>query len=294
MIYQKHKLFDKRALWLWALISIILLAACKSQNVTTYWASNPVKTDGEMDDWSGSPMVYFEETGLQLGLRNGSENLYLLFRFSNQSWARAIHLGGITIWLDSSGKKKKDLGIRYNGGPAFPDSQRMRPSNEGGFEETLTPEQQQRLSDLQRGRREELVWIDKKDNNEKALPPDGTDGPAAGFSSARDTYTYEFSIPLSRLDASPYGIGAKPGQTIALGFEWGGATSTGNRQHNMRERPEGPPGGGEGSWGGGPPGGGRGGREGGWGGRSGQGSRPQTTEKQEVWIKTKLAVSSTP
>jgi hypothetical protein len=290
MIYPNRACLGIKVLCLLSLISLTVLVACKSQNLTTYWSSNPAKIDGDMDDWTGSPMVYFEDTGLQLGLRNDSDNLYVLLRFSNQSWARAIHVGGMTVWIDNSGSEKKNVGIRYYGGPSLPDSERWRPSNEGGFEESLTPEQQQRLADVQKTRREQLVWIDKKDNSEKTLPTDGTDGPAAGFSSSRDTYTYEFSLPLSRVDVTHYGIGAQPGQTIALGLEWGG-TSMGNRQHAMSERPEGPPGGGEGGWGGSPPEGRRGGRGGGWGGRSGEGSRPQTTEKQELWIKTKLAIS---
>jgi len=40
-----------------------------------------------------------------LSLCNNSENLYVLFRFNNPEWARAIRMGGVTLWLDNTGKK---------------------------------------------------------------------------------------------------------------------------------------------------------------------------------------------
>ena len=96
-----------------------------------------------MTEWPSGSTVYFEDSGVQLGLRNDSQNLYILFRFGNQAWARAIRMGGLTLWLDNSGKKKKDIGIRYNGGPSFPDSGMQKPgmAGKGGFLDSLSPEQ---------------------------------------------------------------------------------------------------------------------------------------------------------
>lgn len=100
-------------------------------------------------------------------------------------------------------------------------------------------------------------------------------------------------MPLKKGDVSQYGIGAQPGQAIFLGLEWGGV-SRGDRQRTMPERGGGRGGGGRGGgMGGGPPGGGRGGAGGDWVDRPGGGSRPQAAEKQELWVKTKLALPST-
>ncbi|MEW5902347.1 MAG: hypothetical protein AB1715_12855, partial [Acidobacteriota bacterium] len=38
------------------------------------------------------------------------------------------------------------------------------------------------------------------------------------------TVIYEFRVPLAGRDAHPAGIGAQPGSTIKVGFEWGGMT----------------------------------------------------------------------
>lgn len=167
------------------LLSSTLLAGCKTQEVQTHWSATPVKIDGEMNDWANTPKVYFEDSGLQLGLRNDGENLYILFRFNNEAWARAIRRGGLTLWFDNSGKKKKDFGVRYYGGPSLPDLQKMRPSSEGGFGEALTPEQQQRLLDMEKATDDKITIIDKKNNQEIAIRTDGSSGPAVCFASPR-------------------------------------------------------------------------------------------------------------
>jgi len=275
MLYKHFRALSIIALLLLTLGGTILLLSCKNTEVQSHWSAEPVKVDGEMTEWPSGSTVYFEDSGVQLGLRNDNQNLYILFRFSNQAWARSIRMGGVTLWLDNSGKNKKDFGIRYAGGPSFSDLQKMRPSNEGGFRETLTPEQQQRLVEMEKTIADQITIINKKGDQEITLPADGSKGPAGSFASPQGTYTYEFSIPLQKSDVSRYGIGAQPGQTICLGLEWGGISESDRK----RMMPEG------GGMGGGPPGGG--GMLPG-GGRSGPGGT-QPSEKQEIWVKTLLA-----
>jgi hypothetical protein len=264
------------------LASAIVLVSCRTQEVQTHWSVEPVRVDGEMVDWTSGSMFYFEDPGVQLGLSNDSRNLYLLFRFSNQAWARAIRMGGITLWLDNSGKKKKDYGIRYTGGPPLLGLRMPGASDQGGFRGAMTSEQQQRLSEMEQDSTGRITLIDNKSNQEISLRTDGSGGPTIAFASPQGIYSYEFSIPLDKNDVFDYGIGAKPGQIISLGLEWGGMSKE-DRQ-KMREKMGG-------GMGGGPPGGmGRGSMGGGQGGRPGSGSRSQSTEKQELWVKTQLAL----
>ena len=299
MIYQNRAAFGIKVLWFLSLVGFTFLAACKSQNVQTYWSSNPVKVDGEMDDWTNTPMVYFEESGVQLGLRNDNKNLYLLFRFNNQAYAHAIRRGGLTIWFDNSGKKKKELGIRYTGGPSFFNFGKTKSSNEGGFEESLTDEQKERLAEREENMtmRDQIVAVRKKGNQEKILSTDVSDGPVVSFDSSQGAYTYEFSLPLQKSDLSTYGIGVQPGGILGLGFEWGGVTMPdrksggGNPPGGMGGEP--PSGGPPGGMGSGPPGGMGGGPPGGRGGgrdNGPRGSSKKVSEKQEFWLKTKLAI----
>lgn len=282
MVNKNFTGLSAKTLFLLTLAGSILLAGCKTQEMQTDWSAVPVQVDGEMTGWDGMTVTYFEDIGVQLGLCNDSENLYILFRFSDQTWARAIRMGGVTLWLDNSGKKKKDFGIRYTGGPSLSELQKMRPSSEGGFWESLTPEQQQRLADMQAATADQITIIDKKSDQKITLPANGSRGPAVSFASPQGIYTYEFSIPLQKSDVFAYAIGAQPGQTICLGLEWGGISMS-DRQRMRQEMGGGMRGGG----GGGGMGGGR--RGGGGRGGSRGGSRIQPPEKQELWVKTLLA-----
>jgi hypothetical protein len=263
----------------------ILLVGCKAQKVETYWSATPVQVDGQMTDWAGYRTIYFEDSGVQLGLRNDSQNLYVLFRFSNQTWVRAIRRGGVTLWLDNSGKKKKDFGIRYTGGPSISQTQEGEMLDRGGFLDSLTPEQRQRFTNMQTASAHQLTVIDKNNDEERAISADGSAGPAVSFGSPDGVYTYEFSIPLQKSDVSYYGIGAQPGQAICLGLEWGGA---GGRNPTTPRMGGGGEGRGEGGMGGGRHGGMGGGPRGGMGGGRG-GSGAQPPEKQEIWVRTSLA-----
>ena len=258
-------------------VCLILTARCKNQEVQSHWSVEPVRVDGQMTDWAGVPTTYFEDSGVQLGLCNDAKNLYVLFSFNDPNWARAIRMGGLTLWLDNSAKKKKDFGLRYTGGPPPSEMQKPGMAGEGGFWDRLTPEQKQRLMQRQAAMADQITVIDKKMDQAITLPSDSSRGPAVSFGTPQGIYTYEFRIPLQEKDKGYYAIGAQPGQTISLGLEWGGIEMR-DRQQMMRER-------GGGMMGGGPPGG----RMGGGRGGSRGGPPMQPLEKQEVWVKTLLA-----
>ena len=281
MIKRNLRMVSIKTLLLFTLSSLCLLVGCGTQKVEIHWSAEPMQIDGEMTEWGGMPTSYFEDSGVQLGLCNDSENLYILFPFSNQTWARAIRMGGVTLWLDNSGKKNKDFGIRYTGGPSPSEMQKPGMAGEGGFQDNLTPEQKERLKKQQESMADQIKIIYKKSGQEISIPANDSSGPAASFASVQSIYSYEFRLPLQKSGAFDYGIGAQPGQTISLGLEWGDI-EMGDRQ-SMRQQGGGgmgmPPGGG-------PPGGG------GMGGRppSGPGGPGmQKPEKQELWVKTQLA-----
>ena len=260
-------------------IGLLLLLNCKGSQVEveTHWSSDPIKVDGEIEEWNDIPKNYFEKSGVGLGLCNDTENLYVLFRLNNAQWARAIRMGGLTLWLDNSGKKNKDFGIRYTGGPTLPDLQKIGGPG-GGFQESMTPEQQKRLAKMEMDMADQITVINKKSNQEIVLRADGSGGPAVSFASVQGVYTYEFSIPLQKSNVFDCAVNANPGQTICLGLEWGDMGDRQRMRQGMGDGMRKPPGGGgRGGMGGGPPGGGRG------------GSRMQPPEKQEVWLKTQLA-----
>lgn len=265
------------------LLSISLFAGCKGQEeVETHWSVKPIEVDGDMADWTGIETAYFEDNNTQLGLCNDSDRLYVLFRFSNQTYARLIRMGGLTLWLDNTAQKKKEFGLRYSGGPLLSQLQEPGMDGEGGFLDRLTPEQQERLQ--QREIREDQITVLNTDNEiVETLSIDGRKGPAVAYADLKGIYTYEFSIPLRKTDLLMYGLDVQPGQALSLGLEWG--LSDEQRRQMMEQMGGGM---GEGRPGGGMGGGGRvgGGMRGGPGG---MGGGPQMPDKQEIWVKTVLA-----
>jgi hypothetical protein len=275
-----HIIIDKRMLFLLTSVFAVLVLAgtgdCKTREVSSYWTAEPIRVDGKRTDWSEDmPVNYFEEEGVVLSLCNDSENLYILFCFSDSKWAGAIRMTGLKLWLDAKGKEKKDFGLRYNNGPSLSETQTAR---RGGYSDDIPPEAKQRMMQRMTPPTIQFTFIDRKNGIEMEIPTDGSEGPAASFDTSMGLYSYEFSIPMPQSSIQYYGMGAKPGQTISIGAEWG---DMGNFKGMG-----GPPGG----MGGGHPGG-RGGRGGGMGsGRGSRGEGMQTPKKQEVWVKVKLAL----
>jgi hypothetical protein len=170
MIHENFTSLSAKTVLVLALASSSLPAGCKTQEVQTNWSAEPVNVDVEMTEWTGGSTVYFEDIGVQLGLRDDNQDLYLLFRFSNQTWVRAIRRSGVTVWLDTSGKKKKNFRIRYAGGPPLSELQKMEAPSRGGFRETLIPEQQQRLQDMEEAAADQITLISIMDILRKEGP----------------------------------------------------------------------------------------------------------------------------
>ncbi len=269
------------------LVAVLLLCGCKSMEVESHWAGEsaletPITADGSNVDWGDIPTIFFEDQQAVLGIANDSDNLYLLMRFRDQKWARAIKMSGLKIYVDAKGGKSTDLCIQYIGGPDLAALQRDEMGRgRGGMERGEDIEKRMKTG---MGDHREFVFADKENLLDVDLPTDGSRGPAVSFDTSMSFFTYEFSIPLAESEVRNYGLGVEPGQTIGIGAIWGDFD-----KGKMREwmRPSGGMGGG--MPGGGGRGGGMGGGGGGRGGGGMGGQRPDMPEKQEIWFKTVLA-----
>lgn len=258
------------------LLVFISSAHGKEQNIDSYWGGGLIVTDGQFNDWVDVPVTFFKDEKVSVGVANDSAHLYILFRFTDRQWARLIRMGGLSVWVDNQAKKKKDFGLKFSGGPKF-DSAQMAPRKS-------TPESQ-RLRDDRRGEipENQLLVIDKARLVEKIIPMDGSEGPQISCGMTQDFYTYEFKIPLKKSELNCYGAGVAAGDKISIGLIWGDMEQFKGR----RAEGGGPVSGGigDGPMGGGPP-------PGGMPGGGPGGGRMQMPEKQEIWLKTKLSVSS--
>jgi len=251
----------------------VRLYGCKSEEVTTSWSNQTCQVDGKIDDWMEYPSKYYDDQAAALSLRSDDKNLYILFRFKDEQWARTIRMSGLTIWIDRDGNKSKKLGIRYTGGPEG----LAGPGGPGGREGSMPGRSRESMPQSMKPPEEALVFFDESRILEVSVPLNGERGPAARCDTSMGFYAYEFRIPLSDTIVRSYGLGATPGQKLGMGAMWG---------HMSAATDKGRPSGGRGGMGGGPPGGGRGG---GMGGPPDGMQRPDVPEKQEVWFKTVLA-----
>lgn len=238
--------------------------------VQSKWSDSAVVLDGIADDWAEFPLEYSEKEKVSLGVRNDSENIYLLFLSRDERMARKIQMGGMTLWFDTTGGKKKDYGIRYRGSVALMESLQK----ESGFLKNIPPEQRARFERMQSGMLGMITVINR--GEEVSMPEKNSKGPQAASANQDGVFGYEFRIPIGRSDSVSFGVGGRLGETISMGLELGGISRE-DREGMIRERPEmsGPPGGG----------GSRRGRPGG----GHRGDRGQMSEKQEIWISIHLA-----
>lgn len=268
----------KKSLFLLAISAcVISLVGCgeKEIKVQSQWSDSADKVgiDGNSEDWDGVSMEYFEKSGVSLGLRNDAKNLYILLSFRDEPLARFFQ-SKVTLWLDKTGKKKKDFGIRYTGSMA-PGQQENRPW------ENFAPEHMEKLFQRQSGMQGMITVLEK--DKSVLIPVNSEQGPAVATTHQRGIYCHEVRIPLQKSDSTPYAIDVAPGDTISVGAELG--SSRGEHQKMGEEMGGGMPGGGM------PPGGGMGGgMPGGRGGPTGgmRGGK-QMPEKQEIWLKIILA-----
>jgi len=296
-------------------LAVTLATGCESQQMVTSWSADTATVDGKMTEWAESPLTIIRDTNVRVAMRNDDATLYLLVCCSDAATVRSIQMSGMTVWLDASGKKKKDFGLRFIGGPSFEDlkasglmSKDDLPGGAGsgrgapfGHGEGASGQSQTQQRPPMAGRAE-LAFIDKKNDATTDIAVRGDDGPAAKCGVTKGLCLYEFSIPLKSEDSGDVVLAVKPGGKLSVGLEWGGAPE------GKRPSGGGPGGGDEGmGLGGGFPGGGSGGGPGGGPGGMPPGGGPgggfpgggpggdprggaQFAEKQQVWLKTVLAI----
>ena len=206
------------------LLCFAILALCapgisKVKIVESTWAATPVNIDGVNTDWEGDSLTLYKKTKVDYAFRNDSDNLYVLFMFKEpQKFMSTIRYTGMTLWLNTEGKKKKYYGIKFSTKMVSADNYISI------IEEIAGPLSEEKKKTI-KSKPTYLVFhnevIDKK-----GKPAAISTGPSAPLfnSGGREILTYEFRIPLKRDEGQPVGIGTEPGKTIKIGFEWGGLT----------------------------------------------------------------------
>lgn len=95
------------------LILLIIMWGCARVPVyKSTWQQSLFEMNENDMDWV-SKMTYNSESGIMYGLSNDQENLYVKVKFENFILQQKVMKTGLTFWIDTSGKKKKQLGLIF-------------------------------------------------------------------------------------------------------------------------------------------------------------------------------------
>jgi len=112
----KYKLLQHK----YILAGMILTACSPKIADKISWQSNPVIIDGKAVEYQHM-RNYINETKMVYSLSNNSKNLYLCLKTSDEIMQRKIIRAGMEIWIDTTTKAKKQIGILY----PLPNSHKM-------------------------------------------------------------------------------------------------------------------------------------------------------------------------
>jgi hypothetical protein len=184
--------------------------------------SSPIRVDGMMDDWADVELQQEKKFGIDYAFKNDGDLLFILFVFNDPRYLTSINQTGMTIYLNSEGKKNKDYYINF----------RMVKVSAEDYIDIL--ESRGRIltdADKERIKANPSYTLNENEvTNEKAKDltlPEGIQLKSTGFNlmnQPNNVLVYEFVIPLERVAQMAPGVGVKPGETFKIGFEWGGMT----------------------------------------------------------------------
>jgi len=94
------------------LVLMLMWGCAKTPVYKSTWQQPSFKLDGEDQDWEGK-MYYDSESDFIFGLANDQEKLFVKLKISNQLIQQKILVTGLTFWIDTVGKRKKQLGLTF-------------------------------------------------------------------------------------------------------------------------------------------------------------------------------------
>ena len=187
--------------------------------VQSQWATAPIRIDGANQDWQDAPLLTDKGSKAEYALRNDGEFLYILFVFKSLPALSTYEVSGMKVYYDLPGQKSKSTGFHFVKKSMTAD-QLIANIEKGG--EVLTEEKKAEVRKQKGYMTYEGVPLDPK---KAAGQQPGVEVEPATFRDrlSPQVSVVEFRIPLARLVEA--GAAAVPGESIKLGFEWGGMTS---------------------------------------------------------------------
>ncbi len=259
--------------------------------VKSTWNNNETVIDGKDNDWDDT-MFYIPDAQITTGLRNDSNNVYIILKATDRRQAFQIMGLGLTVWFDPSGGTSEKFGIHF---PLGRNGERGTMQESGGYDPDSSQNQYPGIQEMTPN---ELEVLGANENGPVRLTIADTKGIELQLNRQSDGLIYELKVPLHKSPEHPYAVNVS-GSTLGIGFEGGKFEArenggSGGRRTRGGEEGGGMGPGGEGGGGGVPgEGGGRGMGRGGRGRSYEEGGQNQQPKQIDFWLKVRLATPTT-
>ncbi|NQV40956.1 MAG: hypothetical protein HQ506_01265 [Candidatus Marinimicrobia bacterium] len=92
---------------------VIILSACSSSYLSQK-ATNEFRIDGQRTEWTGKFQIPDGER-FALGVSHNKNYVYVAISSIDKDFQRQLALRGLTLWLDTKGRKRQNLGLKIEG-----------------------------------------------------------------------------------------------------------------------------------------------------------------------------------
>jgi len=214
--------FANKILLLFMILTISFISFSKEKGFRSQWAAGPVKIDGFFDDWAEVALTYEKKVKVDYAFQNDAENLYILFIFKDPKYLSSISATGMTIWVNSEGKKDKDYGIRFIQKQVAAEELITRLEKEKG---PLPEGEKKKIRDNPSYLINDTEIINKE-NESGSQPTESSEIKPAVFRvmKQQNALVFEFAISFEKKPEEAPGMRMESGKNVKVGFEWGGMT----------------------------------------------------------------------
>ena len=183
----------------------ICLAQSKPAPNTLQAPPAGVTIDGDLNEWGDSLRYYNEDQKLYYTLANDKDYLYMAIRINDRSEQRRILGAGLTLSIDTKGKKKESFSVTFpiGGKPDLaPDDDTQ--SLDGSKPNTVDNHEEKMKANLTKLRQIKVTGF--KDVESELITTSNTYGFKAAIDFDKDgNLIYETAIPLSLFHAEDMG-----------------------------------------------------------------------------------------
>jgi uncharacterized membrane protein YgcG len=267
-------------------VQVAIVSLCHAQNKLQPPPAN-INIDGDVKEWGDSLRYYNKDKQLNYSLANDQDNLYMAIRINDRSEIIRVLRAGLTLSIDTRGKKKESFSITFPVGDQGPNNL-AQPTDDLQGKTDITQEDRDELAQARLTKLREIRVSGFKDIEGETITTSNTYGIKTAIDYDKDGYlVYEAAIPLKFFHADDI-----TKYEWAFNFKINGITRKAPNNNNSDQGGAGHAGRGGGGFAGG--GGGRGGHGGGRGGRMGGGNsapvdRSELSKSVGFWEKYYLA-----